>query len=440
VTRGAAGALLAFALLFASPSPASAQDAPPTPAPIPTPHPRSPERVPPSADPQPHHPPPHSKPIAAEERGVERCEPGFIERVYKQTKPSVVRITRPDGGLGTGFVFFSNKHVATALHVVDLGRDVRVEFPGGKMTTAEVVAVDDDHDLAILELAEPAEAAPLVSRHEVAIGAPILAIGNPYGDLARVSVELEGLLNFSVSQGIVSAKSDSFIQTDAVLSPGNSGGPMLTCDGQVVGVADRLLESRIGFGVPVAHLDKLLEKIGERKYRGRWLARDGGLGIAWIGDASTFFGPYIGGSLVGYDRIALTVRLGIGFAGKDDTSEPIVERSVRKLFGEFSINYRVLLFAYSVPTYFSLGAGMWATFDRGEETRLAIVNGAPGGGQGIDPTARLSASTTAIRGGGIQPLAQAALHFGSLEASYGFALDVVHPSYSTHRVLVGLSF
>ncbi|HEY8075000.1 MAG TPA: S1C family serine protease, partial [Labilithrix sp.] len=304
-----------------------------------------------------------AKPETPEEEGP-RCEAPFVERVYRQTKPSVVRITRPDGGLGTGFVFFSNQHVATALHVVDLGRGVRVEFPGaGRTIEAEVVAVDYEHDLAILELAEPAAAAPLVPRLHVPVGAPILAIGNPYGDLPRVSRDLEGLLNFSVSQGIVSAKSDAFIQTDAVLSPGNSGGPMLTCDGQVIGVADRLLEQRIGFGVPVTHLVKLTQSIGEgTKYRGRWTGRDGAIGLAAQFDTSNFYGPYIGGSLVGFDRIAFTTRLGILFAGKNDTSEPVVDRSVRRLFFELTLNYRILVFPYSFPTYFSLGAGGIALF------------------------------------------------------------------------------
>jgi hypothetical protein len=359
------------------------------------------------------------------------CKGAFIERVYRETKPSVVRITRPDGALGTGFVYFSNKHVATALHVVDLGRDVRVEFPGGKQTTAEIVAVDEVHDLAILELAEPSDAPPLVPRYEISVGAPILAIGNPYGDLARFSQELEGLLNFSVSQGIVSAKSDAYIQTDAVLSPGNSGGPMLSCDGHVVGVADRLLESRIGFGVPVVHLQRLTTHIGERKYIGRWTARDGGLGIMWHLDQSTYLGPYLGGSIVGADRFALTARIGILFAGKDDTSEPIVERSVRRLFGELSVNWRILLFPYVFPTYFTVGLGAVGTLDRGSETRLSIASDAP---------ARLVATTTDIRGGGVMPMAQAVLHLGALEAGYGFMLDVVHPKLSVHRILVGLSF
>jgi S1-C subfamily serine protease len=387
------------------------------------------------------HPPPLPKaksPGETDEDGP-RCEQAFIEHVYKATKPSVVRITRPDGGLGTGFVFYSNKHVATALHVVDLGRDVRVEFPGGRQTTAEVVAWDEEHDLAILELEEPADAPPLVPRWNIAIGAPILAIGNPYGDLPRFSRELEGLLNFSVSQGIVSAKTDALIQTDAVLSPGNSGGPMLSCDGHVVGVADKLLEARIGFGVPVIHLSNLVGKIGTQKYLGRWTGRDSAIGIAWHIDSSTYFGPYVGGSLVAYDRVSITTRIGILFAGKNETTDPVVDRSIRRIFGELVLGYRVLLFPYAFPTYFTLGVGMLGTFDRGEETRLGATNGPPGcAGSACVPT--LAATTVAIRGGGIEPLANAVLHIGGLEASYGFALDVLNPDFSTHRVLVGLSF
>lgn len=359
------------------------------------------------------------------------CEPAFIERVYRATKPSVVRITRPDGSLGTGFVFHDNRHVATALHVVDLGRDVRVEFPGGKSMDAEVVAIDEAHDLAMLELSEPTDAPVLVPRMEVSVGSPILAIGNPYGDLARFSNDLEGLLNFSVSQGIVSAKSDAYIQTDAVLSPGNSGGPMLTCDGKVVGVADRLLESRIGFGVPVPHLSALTTKIGGPKYHGRWIARDGALGLAWHSDASSYLGFYLGGSLVGYDRISVTARIGMTFAGKGDTTQPIVDRSVRRIFGELTVGYRMLLFPYAFPTYFTVGGGIFGSFDRGEETRLGITSDTP---------PRLAATTTNIRGGGISPMVEAALHLASLDVSYGFALDVLHPTFSTHRVLVGLSF
>lgn len=368
------------------------------------------------------------------------CEQAFIERVYRVTKPSVVRITRPDGGLGTGFVFHSKRHVATALHVVDLGRSVRVEFPDGKVIGAKVAAWDDVHDLAILELAEPAEAKPLEPRRQVPIGAPILAIGNPYGSLARGSPDLEGLLNFSVSQGIVSAKGDAFLQTDALLSPGNSGGPMLTCDGQVVAIADRLLENRIGFGVPVIHLEKLTDDLEKRRsFLGAANARDGALGVVWHEDTSTYFGPYLGGSVVFADRVSFTTRIGVAWAGRDTTSEPVIDRSVRRLFGELVLGYRILLFPYAFPTYVTLGLGALGTVDRGHETRLGATVEPAGCGGPVPCTATLSSTTTNIRGGGVMPLAQAVLHLSAFEVSYGYALDVNHPDLSTHRVLLGIT-
>ena len=388
----------------------------------------------PSPEPPPKHvraPKPHEVANAAEDERGPPCETAFIEHVYKQTKPSVVRISRPDGSLGTGFVYHSSKHVATALHVVDLGRELRVEFPSGRTMAAVVVATDEEHDLAILELAQSTDATPLEGRTSVSVGSPILAIGNPYGDLARFSNELEGLLNFSVSQGIVSAKSDTFIQTDAVLSPGNSGGPMLTCDGKVVGVADRLLESRIGFGVPVNHLEKLAGRIGTEKYRGRWAGRDGAFGGVLLADANSYLGFYLGGSIVGYDRIALTVRLGMAWAGKQETIAPVTDRYIRRLFGEAMVGYRMLLVPYSFPMYLTVSGGVFATIDRGEETRLSISTDLP---------TRLVSRSTSISGGGLQPMIQAVFHLAALEASYGFALDVPQPKFSTHRVLLGLSF
>ena len=368
-----------------------------------------------------------------------RCEQAFIERVYRATKPSVVRITRPDGGLGTGFVFHSPRHVATALHVVDLGRGVRVEFPGGRSTSAEVVAWDDVHDLAILELPEPADAPPLRPREQVPIGAPVLAIGNPYGSLTQGSPDLEGLLNFSVSQGIVSARGEAYLQTDAMLSPGNSGGPMLTCDGQVVAVADRLLEGRIGFGVPVVHLEKLTSEIGKRRFLGEASLKDGALGLVLHRDVSTYVGPYLGGSLVVADRASLTTRVGIAFAGRESTNAPVVDRSVRRIFAEMVLGYRVLLLPYAFPTYVTLGVGALATVDRGSETVLRATlepAGCPASGA---CTASLAADTAKIRGGGVMPLAQAVLHLGALELSYGYALDTGAPETSTHRILVGLT-
>lgn len=360
------------------------------------------------------------------------CEAAYIERVYKATKPSIVRIKRSDGALGTGFVYHSNKHIATALHVVDLGRDLQVEFPGGKTTSASVVAIDTAHDLAILELAAPTDAPPLLPRFSVSIGSPLVAIGNPYGDLARFSEELEGLLNFSISQGIVSAKSEAYVQTDAVLSPGNSGGPMLTCDGRVIAIADRLLDARIGFGVPVIHLANLANKIGQQaRYRGRWASEGGAIGLTYQHDANTYLGFYLGGSVVGYDRIPVTVRLGMAFAGKGDTTAPITDRPIYRFWSEATAGYRFLFFPYKFPTYLTLAGGLLATINRGSETRLGISTTAPG---------QLVSTRKTLKGGGVSPMLSVELSLAQIALSYGFALDVLHPNGSTHRLLLGLSF
>ena len=214
---------------------------------------------------------------------------------------------------------------------------------------------------------------------------------------------------------------------------------MLSCDGHVVGVADKLLEARIGFGVPVIHLSNLVGKIGDeevpraldrprRRDRHRVERRRVVVLRSLPRRQHRRLRP----------RRRSRTRIGILFAGKNDTSDPIVDRSVRRIFGELVLGYRVLLFPYAFPTYFTLGAGILGTIDRGEETRLGASLG-PAGCTGAACVATLSATTNAIRGGGIEPLGNAVLHIGGLELSYGFALDVIHPDYSTHRVLLGLS-
>ena len=285
------------------------------------------------------------------------------------------------------------------------------------------------------------DAAPLVPRWNIAIGAPILAIGNPYGDLPRFSRELEGLLNFSVSQGIVSAKTDALHpdrrralarqlrRPDALVRRARGRRRRQAPRG-----AHRLRRA----GRP-PHEPRRPDRQAAST-SGSWTGRDSAIGIAWNIDTATYFGPYIGGSLVGYDRVSITTRLGILFAGKGDDGRarrrslgpPHLRRARRSATACSSSRTRS-------RRYFTVGAGILGTFDRGEETRLGATLGPPGCA-GSACVATLAATSSAIRGGGVEPLGNAVLHLGGLEASYGYALDVLHPDYSTHRVLVGLSF
>src|SRR5215472_4068029 len=82
------------------------------------------------------------------------CEPGWIARVYRDTRASVVRIENVDG-LGTGFVFYTPRYVATAFHVISIGREITVTSADGARQQATVALVDPAHDLAILLLEHP---------------------------------------------------------------------------------------------------------------------------------------------------------------------------------------------------------------------------------------------------------------------------------------------
>lgn len=153
------------------------------------------------------------------------------------------------GGLGSGFVYSEEGHVVTNHHVVQDEDEVTLRFLRGEWTRAEVVGTDPYTDLAVLEADElPEYADPLPVATELPDrGSPVAALGNPQG--------LEG----SISSGIVAGLNRSMpapndftipdtVQVDTAVARGNSGGPITTLDGRVIGVTSRGQQS-IGFGV-----------------------------------------------------------------------------------------------------------------------------------------------------------------------------------------------
>jgi hypothetical protein len=233
-----------------APDPA-APDPTPDPAPEPTPE--------PTPDPAPEtKPEPAPKPL----RGTLGCGPDWFTRIYAATYRSVVRIDTVRGALGAGFIFHRVNLVATAYHVVEHETAVVVTLANDTSVAARVVAVDEENDIAILELAKPVRQRTLpVHEGQVQRGTPVLAIGHPY---AIVDDELESVLTWAVSQGIVGGVSDRLVQTDAALNPGNSGGPLIDCTGRVVGVVSAKLRGEgIGFVIPSRLLVALTKRIGE---------------------------------------------------------------------------------------------------------------------------------------------------------------------------------
>jgi S1-C subfamily serine protease len=186
--------------------------------------------------------------------GREMTEDTTVKQLYKRAIPSVVSVyvTVEDGhhrGAGSGFVY-DDAHLITNQHVVGGSDDVELRFHDGAWRTATVVGADPYTDLAVLRVDSlPAEAAPLpVAGTNPEPGERVAAIGNPMG--------LDGTITVGYVSGINrSNRTDSgfslpeTIQTDAAVNPGNSGGPLLTLDGTVVGVNRARGGDNIGFAI-----------------------------------------------------------------------------------------------------------------------------------------------------------------------------------------------
>ena len=367
----------------------------------------------------------HAQPAAASPL----CEGGWTSRVYRLAHGSVARIEVP-GAFGAGFLVFDNRHVATALHVVALGRGAKVQFASGAILDAHVVATSGEHDLAILELEAPVEATPLelADSDHVDLGTPVAAIGHPqYSPLLPAS--MRGLLEWSVSQGVVSAKNDAFIQTDAPLNPGNSGGPLLGCDGLVLAVvSSQLRDSQgIAFGIPARRLAALFAEIGRQTpYFGRITFGDWGLGFAMhLTGPDTFYGAYVGGSLIALDRVSLTLRIGFAFGDTANPNASTTTSSHTAQIFELNAGYRLLFLAGPVPIYVVPEVGMSNTLLRRKNTQF-VLNGSQV--QLLDDTLRQRA---------VRVAAGVTVHALGLQLNYTLRPDFGAMSDATHLFLLG---
>jgi S1-C subfamily serine protease len=214
----------------------------------------------------------------AVQRGIEqsqqkqRATPPDAVTAYRTISPSLVTVTTQRSGAGTGgaatatevaagagVVINGDGAVLTALHVVEDGRRIQVRFADGTRASARVASSEADSDIAVLAVDRlPEVVVPAVMGGGLRVGDDVLAVGDPLG------------LRASLSAGVVSATGrpvrtesgrtlDDLIQFDAAVNPGNSGGPLLNGQGQVVGVVTGLANPSkraffvgIGFAVPIA--------------------------------------------------------------------------------------------------------------------------------------------------------------------------------------------
>jgi len=196
--------------------------------------------------------------------------PSHAAKAFEGVRRSVVRVhgtgyaKAEEGhateGIGSGVVIVDSGIILTNLHVVAGADRIQVEFADGFETEATVVGVRPEHDLAVLKankIPDDLPAATLRSTSDLAVGDEVIAVGFPFG------------IGPSVSAGVVSGLRREYharngrsltnlIQFDAAVNPGNSGGPLVTADGEVVGIVTAILNPTeqhvfigIGFAVPI---------------------------------------------------------------------------------------------------------------------------------------------------------------------------------------------
>jgi len=192
-------------------------------------------------------------------------------RAHQVIAPSVVRVrglgqenaTEPDGerSVGTGVVIVDDGTILTNLHVVAGAERIRLVFANGFESDATIVGIRPEHDLAVLQarqIPDDLVAATMRSTAGLALGERVVAVGFPFGLGPTVTAGVvSGLRREFVSpegQRVLS----NLIQFDAAANPGSSGGPLVTSDGEVVGIVTGILNPRkhgvfvgIGFAVPI---------------------------------------------------------------------------------------------------------------------------------------------------------------------------------------------
>jgi S1-C subfamily serine protease len=241
------------------------------------------------------------------EETVTRFDP---QAVFRRASPGVVTIRAfvneggrnglpGGGGVGSGFVVNDRGEIATNAHVVTQGEgsrirrvdEVIVEFADRNQVPARIVGFDPNADVALLRLTETdgltLRPLPLASSGDVRVGAPVAAIGSPFGEEQSLSVGVVSATDRAI-QSLTGFDTLGAVQTDAAINQGNSGGPLLDVDGRVIGINAQIRTSSgggegVGYAIPVDQVRRSLDAIRER----------GEVAYPYLGVASTAVYPQL---------------------------------------------------------------------------------------------------------------------------------------------------
>ena len=217
----------------------------------------------------------NDSPVGQDSYAGDSCLP--LQQIYEQNIPSVVSIacqTRTGSGSGTGVVLTANGYIVTNAHVVDGAVRITVLLTDGRELEAQLVGSDSISDLAVLYV----DAADLIPAQfgdstVLRVGDSVAAIGDPLG------VSLRGTLTDGIVSAInrdvnVSGRTMTLIQTNAAINSGNSGGPLINCYGQVIGIitlkigdsASAAGVEGIGFAIPSSTAREIINQLMEQGY------------------------------------------------------------------------------------------------------------------------------------------------------------------------------
>lgn len=204
-----------------------------------------------------------------------RAVVGVVETVGPAVLHLQVAATDNRGAAGSGIVFTPDGYVLTNSHVIGGAKHLLATFPDGRAMDATLVGDDPDTDLAVLRLSGEASAfARLGDARRLRVGQLVVAIGNPFGFQATVTAGVVSALGRTLR-----ARSgrliDSVIQTDAALNPGNSGGPLVSSAGEVVGINTAIIAGAQGICFSISA--NTVEFVASR------LIRDGRVRRSYIG-------------------------------------------------------------------------------------------------------------------------------------------------------------
>jgi S1-C subfamily serine protease len=239
-----------------------------------------------------------------ESPGDEARAQGFdAEAVYRRDGPGVVSIVSvfegggeggglfgggddededegPRGGVGSGFIVNEKGEIATNAHVVTQGegRDIEkadevfVKFADDNQVPATIVGFDPNADIALLRLKDTdgltVRPLRLGRSDDVRVGAPVVAIGSPFGEEQSVSVGVVSATDRAIDS-LTGFQTLGAVQTDAAINPGNSGGPLINAGGEVIGVNAQIRTRSgggegVGYAIPVDQVRRSLEQIRDR--------------------------------------------------------------------------------------------------------------------------------------------------------------------------------